>query len=108
MMRPVQPIIEYYLQYDYFAKVLCLNKERPELKCNGQCILMQKLKKASQESQPEPFAPAASNFNVKDYPLALLTDKEVSKQFLHTYVGNTHYNLNLPDLLVVEVFHPPA
>lgn len=109
MLRPIQPIVEYYLQYDYFSKVLCLNKTRPELKCNGQCILMQRLKKAAQESQPEPFAPAPSNFSLKDYPLALLSVKNASEQMVDKQqLAFTHYQGGHESLWIAEIFHPPA
>ncbi|HEY3429153.1 MAG TPA: hypothetical protein VGK39_00665 [Cyclobacteriaceae bacterium] len=108
MLRPVQPIIEYCFRYDYFAKVLCINKERPELKCNGKCILMQRLKKVSEESQPAPFMPAASNFSLKDYPLALLNVRTSEKSLQDHPLGNTLYNWDHRISWVAEIFHPPS
>ena len=35
--------IDYILNHDYYANTLCINKDKPELACNGQCVLMQKL-----------------------------------------------------------------
>ena len=36
-------VIDYEINLpDYIAK--CINKDKPELHCNGQCILMQKIK----------------------------------------------------------------
>jgi hypothetical protein len=29
----------------YIANILCENKDKPEMHCNGQCVLMKKLKK---------------------------------------------------------------
>lgn len=37
------------LNRDYIANVLCENRERPELHCVGQCVLMKKLKKLEEE-----------------------------------------------------------
>jgi hypothetical protein len=47
--RTVQPYLEYNLNYDYISNVLCVNKEKPEVKCNGKCYLTKELKKAAQE-----------------------------------------------------------
>ena len=44
-MRPIIPVIEYIVDYDYISKVLCINKDKPELKCNGQCHLSKEMKK---------------------------------------------------------------
>ncbi len=45
MSQPVLPIFEYLLNQDYIAKVLCINKEEPEIQCNGKCYLMKQIKK---------------------------------------------------------------
>ncbi|MFK7969799.1 MAG: hypothetical protein AB8F95_05500 [Bacteroidia bacterium] len=50
LLGPAIPLIDYGIRYDYYANVLCENKDRPELKCNGTCKLAQ-LMKASEEAQ---------------------------------------------------------
>jgi hypothetical protein len=42
---------DYLINQDFYAKVLCVNKSKPELNCNGKCSLMSKLK--SNENQPK-------------------------------------------------------
>ena len=37
--------LAYVLDYDYIATILCINKEEPELKCNGKCYLKDQLSK---------------------------------------------------------------
>jgi hypothetical protein len=49
LLGPVLPLIDYALRYDYYAQVLCENRDKPELKCNGTCKLAQ-LMKASEEA----------------------------------------------------------
>ncbi len=41
--KPLFPVIEYVLNYEHIAKVLCENRDKPELECNGQCYLMKNL-----------------------------------------------------------------
>lgn len=36
----------YTIEKDYFTKVFCINKDKPELKCNGKCHLKKNLFKA--------------------------------------------------------------
>lgn len=38
-IKPIIPFAEYAMNYDYIAKVLCINKEKPKMHCNGKCYL---------------------------------------------------------------------
>lgn len=48
LFKPLLPLVEYAVFYDYIKNELCINKEKPELNCNGKCYLMQQLSKASE------------------------------------------------------------
>lgn len=52
LLRPVLPVVEYVVNYDYITKVLCENKAKPKLQCNGKCQLMKGLANASEEEKP--------------------------------------------------------
>jgi hypothetical protein len=43
--------LKFKLNQEYIAKVLCVNKSKPQLKCNGHCYLAKQLKKAQQEEE---------------------------------------------------------
>src|SRR5690554_5299900 len=45
--------IDFKLNQDYISKVLCINRDRPQLACDGQCILMQKMKSTQDGDHPE-------------------------------------------------------
>jgi len=45
MIKPLIPMLEYYANYDYIVTVLCENKDKPLLKCNGKCYLQDQIKK---------------------------------------------------------------
>ncbi len=55
LARPLWPIVEYVTNYDYIVTVLCENRDKPELQCNGQCYLSKQLAKESSENQENPF-----------------------------------------------------
>lgn len=59
MMQATFIQLEYVVNKEYYAKVLCENKEQPVLKCNGKCQLGKQLKQA--EEQQEQSAPAPSS-----------------------------------------------
>ena len=52
LLKPVLPVIDYVVNYEYISKVLCVNKAKPKLKCNGKCHLMKELAKASENEKP--------------------------------------------------------
>lgn len=108
-MKPVFPLVDYMVNYDYISKVLCENKAKPELKCNGKCHLMKELAKASEEEKPVSGDKKAVHFELEilfiqqlpdfkcDYAI-LLGSKEINKKYsdLYCYTNAT------------SVFHPPA
>ncbi|WP_346883479.1 hypothetical protein [uncultured Algibacter sp.] len=52
-MRPAYNMgcVAYFeLNIDYIIETYCINKEKPELKCNGKCHLATQLAKTSQDS----------------------------------------------------------
>lgn len=51
-IKPVVPVFEYVINYEYIATVLCINKDKPEMHCNGKCHLMQELAKVSEKELP--------------------------------------------------------
>jgi hypothetical protein len=59
LLQPYLPFVDYQLRMDYYVEVLCENRDRPELHCDGKCALAQKLQAAMAESLPE--APQAPN-----------------------------------------------
>lgn len=53
ILRPVYPYLDYVINKEYIAKILCINKDKPELKCNGKCHLINEIKKqATEENKP--------------------------------------------------------
>ena len=55
LFKPLWPIVEYVVNYDYIVNVLCENKDKPKLNCDGKCYLAKQLAKASKEDGKNPF-----------------------------------------------------
>ncbi|WP_233506596.1 hypothetical protein [Flavobacterium sp. AG291] len=53
LLKPVMPVLDYVINYDYIAKELCENKTKPQMHCNGKCHLMKELAKAAEEQKQE-------------------------------------------------------
>lgn len=52
LIKPVLPVVDYIINYDYISTQLCENIEKPALKCNGKCHLKKELAKASEGEKP--------------------------------------------------------
>ena len=50
MLRPVQPVLHYVLNYKKIVNELCINRDKPELHCDGKCYLMQLIDKKQSEN----------------------------------------------------------
>lgn len=67
MLRPVQPYVEYLLNQDYIAEFLCINKDKPQLQCNGKCHLAKQIEK---QQEQEPFS--ALSISLENYPIGFV------------------------------------
>lgn len=81
----------YYAHKEYIAEVLCINKSKPELECDGKCYLKNKL------AQSEPTKPAVPQvkYEVPDMLASTPTNlivptyslQEVLSRFQHPYIS---------------------
>jgi hypothetical protein len=89
---------------DYISKVLCENKSRPLMHCNGRCYLMKKLKQAEEkEKNQERQAKGAKHQEA--LPVVLLT-----KSALSTEVDSGTYPAYLApriEKVSATIFQPP-
>lgn len=107
LLRPAFPLLDYYVKLEEY-KALCINKARPEMKCNGQCILMQRLKAMGIETQ-EPAAPAPVKINFEDYPIGFIGEMQrcVSGQSSLSVLNTTAADEFLLGDFPADIFHPP-
>lgn len=54
-LRPLWPLAEYIINYEYISTVLCENREETEMKCNGKCYLSKMLARQQDREQENPF-----------------------------------------------------
>lgn len=109
LLKPVFPVVDYAVNYDYISKVLCENKEKPKLQCNGKCHLMKELAKASENEKP-----ISSNKKIASQEFEVLFFEDLkSFNTLHFYsVNKKDVNSNYSNLYAYlesfSQFHPPT
>ena len=108
LLKPVLPVIDYVVNYEYISKVLCINKAKPKLQCNGKCHLMKELAKTSESEKP-----ISSNKKIASQELEVLFFEEINsfkitsiffdkKQIVNNNYSDLYYYLNSD-----SVFRPP-
>lgn len=107
MVRPVVPIIEYHANYDYIANVLCENRDRPYLECNGKCYLEKQLKKTNHDTHDHKST--VPQINLDDYPISPLGEfsyhiKDLDSFFIENKSAKINYS---SQEYLSTVFKPP-
>ncbi|MEO8516300.1 MAG: hypothetical protein ABI426_06130 [Flavobacterium sp.] len=109
LFKPVFPVIEYVINYDYISKVLCVNKDKPAMKCNGKCHLMKELAKASEGEKSNSNDKKSTHFESEILffetikPLVITqicfsTEEKIHNNYANLYAYLAHHS----------VFHPPT
>jgi len=52
-LRPTFPFFNYFINYEYIAEVLCINKEKEMLACNGKCQLTKDVLENESSDNPD-------------------------------------------------------
>lgn len=109
----IMPLIylDFELRRDYIVKNLCINRDRPELNCDGKCYLAKRIAAAREKEEQK----AERNFI---YQLCETLAEPIKPAFPvfsetlpHKLAGKKlfHYSPALNDrLLISGVFHPPV
>lgn len=109
LLKPLLPVVEYVVNYEYISKVLCVNKDKPKMHCNGKCHLMKELAKASENEKP-----ISSDKKITSQEFEVLFLEEIksfeiapiyfyNKQKITSNYSNLYFYLNS-----TSVFHPPT
>jgi hypothetical protein len=107
-LKPILPVVEYVVNYEYISKVLCVNKDKPMLHCNGKCQLMKELAKASENEKPiSDKKIVAQEFEVLFFENIKLFEAKPRFYFITTQINDSYSNF-YSHLNSCSVFHPPT
>lgn len=70
MLQPIMPLIEYNVNKEYIANVLCENRDKPQLACEGKCYLKKQMKKSHDEQSHNHNIP---QIDLSKYPVSLVS-----------------------------------
>ena len=108
VFRPLVPLVEYAVNYNYIKDVLCINKNKPELHCNGKCYLSKELAKTNDtESLPLGKIKNSGQKILDTYILPEITEIVYSEKNLF-FSFNFTYETAYSFLFLKPVFKPPV
>lgn len=96
----------FYMNQEYIAKNLCVNRDKPAMHCNGKCHLSKKLKEEEKKDQDNP----ERKDHHSEIFYAAWFQQEVIKPIATATTGDYYYpySIGVPVDRPDTVFHPPA
>ena len=107
--KPLWPVMDYMVNYDYIVNELCENKDKPEMECNGKCHLGKEVAKENSDSDANPFSGKTSKTEI---PQVIISEKVSDFSFKVEaeidQVQEIGYKSVLhPSLCTSKILHPP-
>lgn len=99
-------MVYYNFNKEYYAQQLCVNKDKPQLHCNGHCELSKQLKKAEEgEKHQSTVFQKEKEEVVNTGPEKLVVALIASMQTVSLF---PEFEQQIPAPPVYEIVHPPA
>ncbi|MDC8102058.1 hypothetical protein [Chryseobacterium rhizosphaerae] len=104
-LRPVLPLVNYVVNYDYIVKNLCENRDIPQSTCKGKCYVEKELAKTEKQSN--------SSQTIKIAGLDVFLSHEILS---FSYENELELSVKTPDAkdfnfhpsgYFSRIFHPP-
>ncbi|MGN7865250.1 hypothetical protein [Chryseobacterium sp. 22458] len=104
-VRPVLPLVNYAVNYDYIVKNLCEKRDIPQSTCKGKCYVKKELAKTEKQSNSSQTIKIAGldvfiSYDILSFSHQLNIEKSVNNP------GSDHINSHSSEYFS-RVFHPP-
>ncbi|EDM36804.1 hypothetical protein PBAL39_18059 [Pedobacter sp. BAL39] len=91
------------LNKQYIADRLCVNKNKPELHCNGKCYLMKKLRMAQDKEQKQERQ--SQKTQIQD--ALVIMPLKFEHYSATVMVLHIPFSTGVPNAIRIAIFHPP-
>ena len=105
-VRPLLPFLDYFVNYEYISKVLCINKDEPMSTCKGKCYLREQLKEVQDHDKEDK--------NIRTIELdrmPMMIDNHQLPKFMSmnsvSKKNNCFYQFEIKDLIISPPTPPP-
>ena len=105
-------VVSFKINQDYISTYLCVNRDKPQMQCNGKCVLMQRMQ---QEVNNLNEQNRQKTQHIIEHEVLMFCQNVPEFQIHRTASSvskilkiNTYLNSLKPQSSTVAVFHPPA
>jgi hypothetical protein len=104
LLLSLSNVTEFVTHFDYYSQEVCINKDLPELKCNGTCALAKMMLETTNDSnRNEP-----TTFEETTFLIGFLYSQESkAKVFKKEYLNSTYTKFLKSQYSLAKVLRPP-
>ena len=109
MIRPLIPIADYLVHFDYVVEKLCKNRDKPFLKCYGSCYVSEKLASGNYLNLNDHNSDSNNSKIEIFFPVFLLENQnqwQANRLFL-SKLEKPFYQQSLKDFLLIHLEEKP-
>lgn len=103
-IRPVLPLINYAVNYDYIVKNLCENRNVPQSTCKGKCYVGKELAKTEKQTNPQTIKISVIDVFLP-HEILSFTNRYEGEPVIKTS-GSVYLNFHTSEYFS-RIFHPP-
>ena len=103
MIQPALPLIEYYIFQANIIDLFCVNKDKPEMNCDGVCYLKGQIEK----KQISEKSNTNSLLSLEKLLLLHISIEEPSNFIKTNRKVYFSFNYSLKSLIISDLFRPP-
>ncbi|WP_279196663.1 hypothetical protein [Chryseobacterium indoltheticum] len=108
VLRPLIPLVEYAVNYQYISEELCVNRKNVALNCNGKCYLAKELAKTNDTDSSPLHKTKNSGQKLLDiYILPEIIAVNTTEKPVFSY-SNFLYKTGYSFLFLKHIFKPPV
>jgi len=104
LIKPAIPYLDYMVRKSYIIEKFCINKDVPEMQCNGKCHLNEQIRENESSEESTPFQPPVVQKEIHDY---LVYDKLNGNELPRQPIRRSMYLKRYAFQFIPSVFHPP-
>jgi hypothetical protein len=98
-------LVDFQANREYIMEFLCINRDKPELKCEGKCQLTKKLKAQHDTDKQANERGQKQEVQVNLYCQNLFSLKPIIPETIVTYPSG--YTFSYSSIAYHSIFHPP-
>ena len=103
-IRPVLPLINYAVNYEYIVKNLCENRNVPQSTCKGKCYVGKELAKTEKQTNPQTIKISGLDVFLH-HEILSFSNKNETELFVKT-LNSRYLNFHTSEYFS-RIFHPP-